>query len=145
MRRYGPTCYLIASPAARSLEEDPTRESRAVKCRGGTIRLTTASALVGGARPIPCSFAAIVMLIIPMDLSAKLDIRPTVDDAKKLFEQTRQATPRPTLLPICITLPSDLLTPSAIYLKLSAGWVTMKDSTRPPSNKITQPTPADRT
>lgn len=56
-----------------------------------------------------------------MDPSAKLDIRPTADDAKKLFEQTRQATPRPTLLPVCISLPSDLLTPSAIYLKLSAG------------------------
>ncbi|KAK4442399.1 anthranilate synthase [Podospora aff. communis PSN243] len=56
-----------------------------------------------------------------MDPSAKLDIRPTVGEAQKLFEQTRQATPRPTLLPVCITLPSDLLTPSAIYLKLSAG------------------------
>jgi anthranilate synthase component I len=57
-----------------------------------------------------------------MDPPAKLDIRPTVGDAQKLFEQTRQATPRPTLLPICITFPSDLLTPSAIYLKLSAGY-----------------------
>jgi len=58
-----------------------------------------------------------------MDPSAKLDIRPTVADARALFEQTRQATPRPTLLPVCISLPSDLLTPSAIYLKLSAGSV----------------------
>lgn len=63
------------------------------------------------------------MLIVPMDLSAKLDIRPPVEDAKKLFEQTREATPRPTLLPVCITLPADLLTPSAIYLKLSEGCV----------------------
>ncbi|KAK5662232.1 hypothetical protein OQA88_8137 [Cercophora sp. LCS_1] len=55
---------------------------------------------------------------------AKLDIRPTVADAQALFEQTRQATPRPTLLPVCISLPSDLLTPSAIYLKLSAGATT---------------------
>ena len=58
-----------------------------------------------------------------MDSSAKLDVRPTVDEAQKLFEQTRQVTPRPTLLPVCISLPSDLLTPSAIYLKLSAGYV----------------------
>lgn len=63
------------------------------------------------------------MLIVPMDLSAKLDIRPPVEEAKKLFEQTREATPRPTLLPVCITLPADLLTPSAIYLKLSEGCV----------------------
>ncbi|KAK0707807.1 ADC synthase [Lasiosphaeris hirsuta] len=56
-----------------------------------------------------------------MSALAQLDIRPSVNDARKLVEQTRQATPRPTLLPVCITLPSDLLTPSAIYLKLSAG------------------------
>jgi anthranilate synthase component 1 len=56
-----------------------------------------------------------------MDQSIKLDIRPSVADARKLFEQTSQVTPRPTLLPVCISLPSDLLTPSAIYLKLSAG------------------------
>ncbi|KAK3384124.1 ADC synthase [Lasiosphaeria ovina] len=56
-----------------------------------------------------------------MDSSAKLDIRPSVGDARRLFEQTSQAALRPTLLPVCTSLPSDLLTPSAIYLKLSAG------------------------
>ncbi|KAK3349736.1 ADC synthase [Lasiosphaeria hispida] len=56
-----------------------------------------------------------------MSAPAQLDIRPSVHDARELVEQTRQATPRPTLLPVCTTLPSDLLTPSAIYLKLSAG------------------------
>lgn len=62
-----------------------------------------------------------------MDPQAKLDIRPTVGDAQKLFEQAFKAASspaqRPTLLPVCITLPSDLLNPSAIYLKLSAGYV----------------------
>jgi len=62
-----------------------------------------------------------------MASSAKLDVRPTVGEAQKLFEQTRQATLRPTLLPVCISLPSDLLTPSAIYLKLSAGYATWPD------------------
>lgn len=71
------------------------------------------------------------MLIVPMDLSAQLDIRPPVEDAKKLFEQTREATPRPTLLPVCITLPADLLTPSAIYLKLSEGCVYLYSITGP--------------
>ncbi|KAL2258102.1 hypothetical protein VTK26DRAFT_8729 [Humicola hyalothermophila] len=51
----------------------------------------------------------------------KLDIRPSVDEAHSLFEKTCQGTARPTLLPVCITVPSDLLTPSAIYLKLSNG------------------------
>ncbi|KAK3995332.1 putative Anthranilate/para-aminobenzoate synthase component I [Cladorrhinum sp. PSN332] len=53
--------------------------------------------------------------------SANLDTLPPVQEARQLFEQTCQATPRPTLLPICISVPSDLLTPTAIYLKLSNG------------------------
>ncbi|SPQ26496.1 fa3f074e-b493-40ec-b301-4af4686e7b4b [Thermothielavioides terrestris] len=52
---------------------------------------------------------------------AKLDIRPSAAEALRLFEQTSTAPSRPTLLPVCITVPSDLLTPSAIYLKLSSG------------------------
>ncbi|KAM7215290.1 hypothetical protein V8F06_009341 [Rhypophila decipiens] len=56
-----------------------------------------------------------------MATPAKLDIRPNLEDARKIFEQTSNAPQKPTLLPICISLPSDLLTPSAIYLKLSAG------------------------
>ncbi|KAK0615355.1 ADC synthase [Bombardia bombarda] len=56
-----------------------------------------------------------------MDPSAKLDIRPTAGEAHVLFEQTCAAEQRPTLLPVCISLPSDLLTPSAIYLKLSTA------------------------
>jgi len=59
-----------------------------------------------------------------MATPAKLDIHPNVEDARKLFEQTSDAPQKPTLLPICISLPSDLLTPSAIYLKLSAGYVS---------------------
>lgn len=64
---------------------------------------------------------------------AALDIRPSLEDARKLFDQTCQASatstasPRPTLLPLCISLPADLLTPSAIYLKLSAGCVFLPD------------------
>ncbi|GAB1316390.1 anthranilate synthase component 1 [Madurella fahalii] len=56
-----------------------------------------------------------------MASSANLDIRPTAAEAHTLFEQTCQAASRPTLLPVCISVPSDLLTPSAIYLKLSNG------------------------
>lgn len=62
---------------------------------------------------------------------AALDIKPSLEDARKLFDQTCQASatsttsPRPTLLPLCISLPADLLTPSAIYLKLSKGCVLL--------------------
>ena len=58
-----------------------------------------------------------------MDSSANLDIRPSVGDARRLYDETSTAALRPTLLPVCVSLPSDLLTPSAIYLKLSAGYV----------------------
>jgi anthranilate synthase component 1 len=60
-----------------------------------------------------------------MASQAKLDIRPTAAEAHSLFEQTSTASPKPTLLPLCITVPSDLLTPSAIYLKLSNGYAMM--------------------
>ncbi|KAK3937595.1 ADC synthase [Diplogelasinospora grovesii] len=51
-----------------------------------------------------------------------LEFRPALDQARQVFEQTcGGAGPRPTLLPVCISIPADLLTPCAIYLKLSAG------------------------
>lgn len=56
-----------------------------------------------------------------MAAQKKLDIRPTAAEARTLVEQAAAANPQPTLLPICITVPSDLLTPSATYLKLSNG------------------------
>lgn len=59
-----------------------------------------------------------------MATPAKLDIRPNLEDARTIFEQTANAPQKPTLLPICISLPADLLTPSAIYLKLSAGYAS---------------------
>jgi hypothetical protein len=57
-----------------------------------------------------------------MAAQVKLDIRPTAAEAHSLFEETSAASPKPTLLPVCITVPADLLTPSAIYLKLSNGY-----------------------
>lgn len=60
-----------------------------------------------------------------MAAQTKLDIRPTPAEAHNLFEHTSAASPKPTLLPLCITVPADLLTPSAIYLKLSNGYVML--------------------
>jgi anthranilate synthase component 1 len=61
----------------------------------------------------------------PMASQAKLDIRPTAAEAHSVFEQTSSAPQKPTLLPVCITVPSDLLTPSATYLKLSNGYAML--------------------
>ncbi|KAF4342323.1 anthranilate synthase component I [Fusarium beomiforme] len=51
----------------------------------------------------------------------QLDIRPTADEARTAFNQEWTSTTQPTLLPVCASAPADLLTPSAIYLKLSSG------------------------
>ncbi|AEO59332.1 hypothetical protein MYCTH_2307549 [Thermothelomyces thermophilus ATCC 42464] len=56
-----------------------------------------------------------------MATRTKLDIRPPLAEAQAIYEQASSASPKPTLLPVCITVPSDLLTPSATYLKLSNG------------------------
>jgi anthranilate synthase component 1 len=53
--------------------------------------------------------------------AAQLDIRPTADEARKAFNQEWTSETQPTLLPVCASAPADLLTPSAIYLKLSSG------------------------
>lgn len=54
-------------------------------------------------------------------LLRQLDIRPTANEARKAFNQEWTAETQPTLLPVCASAPADLLTPSAIYLKLSSG------------------------
>ncbi|KAI5465341.1 ADC synthase [Mariannaea sp. PMI_226] len=53
--------------------------------------------------------------------SAHLEIRPTIAEARDAVSQAWSDSNRPTLLPICASTPADLLTPSAIYLKLSNG------------------------
>ena len=64
----------------------------------------------------------------------KLDIRPTAAEAHRVFEQASAASPKPTLLPVCITVPSDLLTPSATYLKISNGYAPTANGTSPGLN-----------
>lgn len=54
-------------------------------------------------------------------LLRQLDIRPTADEARDAYNQEWTDSTRPTLLPVCASAPADLLTPSAIYLKLSSG------------------------
>lgn len=63
-------------------------------------------------------------LFLAMDhtnLLRQLDIRPTADEARNAYNQEWTPSTQPTLLPVCASAPADLLTPSAIYLKLSSG------------------------
>ncbi len=71
-----------------------------------------------------------------MAAQVKLDIRPTAAAARRVFEQASAASPKPTLLPVCITVPSDLLTPSATYLKLSNGYASAANGTSPGFNGL---------
>ncbi|KZF20027.1 anthranilate synthase component 1 [Xylona heveae TC161] len=48
------------------------------------------------------------------------DIRPTVEEARDILSKTITSSKPPNLLPLCVTIPADLLTPSLAYLKISA-------------------------
>jgi anthranilate synthase component 1 len=56
-----------------------------------------------------------------MENSAKLNIRPSAAAVRDILSAIPSGAERPTKIPICASLPSDLLTPTAIYLKLSKG------------------------
>ena len=51
-----------------------------------------------------------------------MDIQPSLQSTKEVFENVCQHTDHPTLLLIHASFPSDLLTPSTIFLKLSSGY-----------------------
>ncbi len=47
-------------------------------------------------------------------------IQPTLEDARKLLSNFADSPDGPNLVPMCATIPGDLLTPSLAYLKVSA-------------------------
>lgn len=49
------------------------------------------------------------------------DFQPSIAVARQIHSQTASSNPRPTLLPVSISTSSDLLTPTTVFLKLSAG------------------------
>ena len=55
-----------------------------------------------------------------------MDIKPSLESATTLFKEAykRGNGINPTLLPIYTSFTADLLTPSAIFLKLSNGYVS---------------------
>ena len=53
---------------------------------------------------------------------ATQDFQPSLDAAREAHLQASSASPRPTLLPVSISTSSDLLTPTTVFLKLSAGY-----------------------
>jgi hypothetical protein len=53
-----------------------------------------------------------------MDFEA---FEPTLAAAREIHLNESSKTVRPTLLPITVSIPSDLLTPVTVFLKLSSG------------------------
>lgn len=52
--------------------------------------------------------------------SPKVTIQPTLEGAKDVLAKVQNSSHPPNLVPLCATVPADLLTPTLAYLKISA-------------------------
>ncbi|KAF7511963.1 hypothetical protein GJ744_003196 [Endocarpon pusillum] len=53
-------------------------------------------------------------------MAPKISIQPTVENVEEILSKSRSSTHPPNLVPLCATIPADLLTPTLAYLKISA-------------------------
>jgi hypothetical protein len=60
--------------------------------------------------------------------SAKISVQPSLDDIHKLIDQTKGLDKPPNLVPVCASISSEFLTPSAIYLKIADRCVGLQRS-----------------
>lgn len=52
--------------------------------------------------------------------SNQISIQPTVENVEEILSKSRSSKHPPNLVPLCATIPADLLTPTLAYLKISA-------------------------
>ncbi len=52
--------------------------------------------------------------------SDQISIQPTVENVEEILSKSRGSSHPPNLVPLCATIPADLLTPTLAYLKVSA-------------------------
>lgn len=50
----------------------------------------------------------------------QISIQPSLDEIRNLLEQSKSLPEPPNLIPLCASISSEFLTPSAIYLKIAA-------------------------
>ena len=50
------------------------------------------------------------------------NIRPSLDEVQAILNDFKGQPKAPNLIPLCATLPADLLTPTSAYLKISDGY-----------------------
>ncbi|KAF2228182.1 anthranilate synthase-like protein component I [Elsinoe ampelina] len=54
-------------------------------------------------------------------MAGKVKVLPSIQDVQEIFESGKALQNPPNLIPLCASFPSEFLTPSAIYLKVSAA------------------------
>jgi len=54
-------------------------------------------------------------------MTGRIGIQPSLDDVRKVLASTSSSPNPPNLVPLCASISSEFLTPSAIYLKISAN------------------------
>ena len=52
--------------------------------------------------------------------SMQVNIQPSLETVQGVLANSKDSSKAPNLVPLCATIPADLLTPSLAYLKISA-------------------------
>jgi anthranilate synthase component 1 len=55
----------------------------------------------------------------------QISVQPYLDDIHTLLDQTKGLANPPNLIPVCASISSEFLTPSAIYLKIAERCVIL--------------------
>ena len=50
----------------------------------------------------------------------QLNVQPSLETIQQVLEDAEGITDPPNIVPICATIPADILTPTLAYLKISA-------------------------
>jgi anthranilate synthase component 1 len=65
----------------------------------------------------------------------QLSVKPSLDEIKSLLSQTKDLANPPNLVPLCASISSEFLTPSAIYLKIAARYELVYREHKPDVNR----------
>lgn len=72
--------------------------------------------MAGNVSLAPHRFNCAMSLTCP---PAQISVQPSLDDIHSLLDQTKGLEHPPNLIPVCASISSEFLTPSAIYLKIA--------------------------
>ena len=58
-------------------------------------------------------------------LAYQISVQPSLDEVNKIVENGKKLSNAPNLIPLCASISSEFLTPSAIYLKVAAKYARL--------------------